>query len=492
MTLGPIFTRARCCLCVLLAFGWMFGCDSPSEKPRAGVKAGASVEKGVPDENGMCSLHGVPHELCTKCNPALAQVFKAKGDWCDEHGFPESYCPVCNPNAEIPGYTREAKDAAPTPNSESAEQAETPPADGRPSVGEIEGRVVRFASPEIERSVDIGVVAARAAKTSPSVSCAARIAFDADRIADVRALVPGIVRKIEVEVGDEVEAGARLFLLESERIGSVQSDLQTARERVRVAKADLDRKLELRNEQITSARAVELARQKLAEAEAEETAAASMLRIAGAPRGKPSGRYTLDAPMSGQVIRRPAVLGALATADVSLATIANTSKMWVICEVPEQDAHLVQRGQTLSFTLGSREVQGPISWLSPEVDPRTRTVAVRAEVENPDGRLRANQFANAIIRTGAPEDALLVPRDAIQRIEGYEVLFVRAKPGLYLPRVVETFEVSTAEVAVTGKLAVGEEVVTQGAVLLRTEAMPGSIGAGCCEVGVESDDRGGE
>ena len=44
----------------------------------------------------------------------------------------------------------------------------------------------------------------------------------------------------------------------------------------------------------------------------------------------------------------------------------------------------------------------------------------------------------------------------------------------------------------SGKLAVGEEVVTQGAVLLRTEAMPGSIGAGCCEVGVESDDRGGE
>lgn len=490
MTLRSIQLRAqlRIFAVMVMAIVLGLGCEKSSEKPRQGNTSAASSEKGVPDENGICTLHGVPHELCTKCNPALAQVFKAKGDWCDEHGFPESYCPVCNPNAEIPGYEKKKPVAASAPEAQSKER----PADGQPSAGEVEGRVVRFASPEIEKSADIGVVKARAAKTSPSVACSAKITFDADRIADVRALVPGIVREIEVEVGDEVEAGARLFTLESEKIGSVQSELQNARERVRVAKADLERKRQLRDEQITSARSVELAQQKLVEAQAAEKAAESMLRIAGAPRGRASGRYGLNAPMSGQVIRRPAVLGALATADASLATIADTSKMWVMCEVPEQDAHLVQRGHTLVFSLGDREVRGAISWLSPEVDARTRTVAVRAEVENPEGRLRANQFANATIHTGAPKDALLVPRGAIQRIEGHQVIFVRAKPGLYLPKVVDVYEVSKEEVAILGKLEAGDEVVTRGAVLLRTEAMPGSIGAGCCEVGVESGDKGGE
>jgi hypothetical protein len=50
----------------------------------------------------MCREHGVPEALCTRCNPALVPVFKARGDWCQEHRFPESFCPICNPNAKFP------------------------------------------------------------------------------------------------------------------------------------------------------------------------------------------------------------------------------------------------------------------------------------------------------------------------------------------------------------------------------------------------------
>ena len=474
--------RARAWL-LLWSAVCVVGCEPRNTTSNDEAPSSKKQAKGVPDANGICTLHGVPHELCTKCNPALAQVFKAKGDWCHEHEFPESFCPVCNPNAEIPGYERETTPSEEESVSDRPGQPREGVSDGRPTAGEIEGRVVRFASPEIEDAADIGVVAAVKDATTPEVACAARIAFDADKVADVRALVPGIVRQIDVEVGDSVEAGERLFTLESERIGSVQSDLQNARERVRVARADLERKKRLRDEQITSARAVELAQEKLVAAEAEEKAAAATLRIAGASRGNPSGRYGLNAPITGQVIRRPAVMGALATADISLATIADTSTMWVLCDVPEQSAHLVERGQTLSFSVGDAASSGAIIWLSPEVDPRTRTVTARVEVTNPSGRLRANQFVNATIQTGAPSNSVMVPRDAIQRIEGHEVVFVRARKGLYLPKVITSFGGANGpSVAVRGDVKPGDEIVTKGAVLLRTEAMPGSIGAGCCEV----------
>lgn len=55
----------------------------------------------IPAADAMCSEHGVLEAVCTKCNPALAPIFKAKGDWCEEHGFPESFCPICHPEREI-------------------------------------------------------------------------------------------------------------------------------------------------------------------------------------------------------------------------------------------------------------------------------------------------------------------------------------------------------------------------------------------------------
>ena len=106
---------------------------------------------------------------------------------------------------------------------------------------------------------------------------------------------------------------------------------------------------------------------------------------------------------------------------------------------------------------------------------------MRTEVANPDGRLRANQFASGRIETGASRAAVFVPRDAVQRIGERHVVFVRLSKGVYAPRVVRRSGGGDL-VELEGPVQGGDAVVTTGAVLLRTEIMPGSIGAGCCEV----------
>ena len=109
-----------------------------------------------------------------------------------------------------------------------------------------------------------------------------------------------------------------------------------------------------------------------------------------------------------------------------------------------------------------------------------------AELPNPTGALRANQFGLARIDTSAARAAVAVPRAAVQRVGALDVVFVRTGPGVYEPRVVK--RVGDGEVVgVEGRLVDGDAVVTTGAVLLRTEIMPGSIGAGCCE----AEARGG-
>lgn len=403
-----------------------------------------------------CLEHAVPESKCTKCNPSLIPQFRAANDFCDEHGFPESVCPVCNPQKPPAGAERSA----------------------------IEARVVRFRSPDMERLAGLQTVTASSGKASATVECAARIAFDADKVADVRAITPGIVRRVHATLGAEVTRGALLFELESTRVGEIQGALQAARERARTAQANLTRQQDLREAQIVAARQLELAEQELASARSEVQTAEATLRLTGAAQSTPSGRYTLSAPLAGTVVRRPAVVGLLATDSESLATIADTSIMWALCEVPESRASDVELGQQVTIRVpgkDDRSIDGKVTWLAAEVDPRTRTVAARAEVPNESGLLRANQFVSARIEVGAPREAVTVPRVAVQRVDDLEVVFVRTSAGVYEPRVVKRFGESE-NVQVEGRVHPGDEVVTTGAVLLKTEIIPGSIGAGCCEV----------
>lgn len=422
--------------------------------PQAPPAAAASAD--------WCLEHALPESKCTKCNPALVAEFKQAGDWCAGHGFPESVCPVCHPQAPPAG----------------AEQAA------------LEARTVRLGAPDIEAAAGIATVTARSAAAVASVACPARIAFHGDRVAEVRASVPGIVRAVRAELGAPVAAGDPLFELESGHIGEVQAALGAANVRARTALTDLQRQRTLRQAGVASARGVEVAGRELASARGERAAAEATLRIAGAGPDGPSGRYTLTAPIGGTVVRRPAVLGLLATDDTSLATIADTSVMWALCDVAESDAPRIAIGQTARLTVHGADdatLVGTISWIAAEVDPRTRTVAARVALPNPRGQLRANQFGIARIETGAPRAAVSVPRAAVQRIGEREVVFVRSAPGVYQPRVVRRRGDGDV-VQIEGGVRAGDAVVTTGAILLRTELMPGSIGAGCCEVGPAGSD----
>jgi len=544
-------------------------CEQGGETAPARAQASTSAAAA-----GMCAEHGVPEALCTKCNPALVKVFKAKGDWCEEHEFPESFCPVCNPNAAFPdvGGAPAAQDwcgGHALPESQCTKcnpslipkyktagdwceehgfpesvcpvcNPQSPPGGGAavvdwcsehrlpeskctkcntelkaqyvnsgdwcdehgfpesvcpvcnpqpvpagaPGSGSIApGTKIRFRSAETEKTAGIETVAARKATIDSGVVCTARIDYNRNQLADIRALVPGIVRKLSADLGQEVKKGAPLFVLESTKVGELQAALSGLEQRAKTAQVNADRKQELFEGGITSQRSAELAKQDLATARAELTTAQSTLQLAGAPQAG-AGRYVLSAPLGGTVVRRPGVVGAYATAETSLATVADTSTMWARFDVPEASAADVKTGQWVSVVVeGANElrVRGKITWIASEVDPKTRMVEARAEIPNKAGTVRANQFARAVIESSPSASSVVVPRSALQRFGESTLVFVRLGAGLYEPRVVETGVGDAKEVQVS-EVKPDEQVVTTGAYLLKTELSPESIGAGCCEV----------
>ena len=399
---------------------------------------------------GWCAGHSVPESKCTLCHPELIPHFKELGDWCAEHKLPESVCPTCNPQSldEVP----------------------------------IENRIVRFVTPDKEAQAGIRTVTVRRGNHVAKVTAPARIEFNADTIADLRTVVSGTVQALHVPIGDKVEPGQLLFELVSPEVGEAQAHLRTARAKARVAQINLDRHRKLAERKIASRMEVEQAEMELETALAEVAAEETTLRTAGATEKGPAGLLSITAPIGGFLVHRTAILGTLATEGTSLGMIADTSHMWVMCDIPEAEAGTVRKEDVLHFRSDDGQaVSGEIAWMAAEVDPKTRTIAVRAQVCNHEGTLRAHQFGRATIETEQTGDVWLVPSSAIQRIEQRMVVFVRREQGIYAPREV-TLMGSGDWTPVAGRLVPGDQVVTTGAVLLRTEMLPGSIGAGCCEV----------
>ena len=441
-------------LAVLLCLALAASCSTQPTEPAA--------EASAPSPDQLCAEHGVLEAVCTKCDPKLAPVFQAKGDWCAEHGFPESFCPICHP--ERGG--RPAVDVA--------SSGDEPPPDRLK---------VRLASPGISRVVGIDTEKGRPASGDASLVAPARLVYDAARRAEINARRPGVVRSISVDVGSAVRKGEPLIVLDSPEVGADRSRLAAARTRVDAARAEAERERALHAEGISPRRQVQEAESALAEAEADVQALEAAAQVVG--RGEVSGRYALHAPIAGTVVRRAATVGRQVDTEEVLLEIVDASVLWAEIDLPESRLHEVAVGLEVVLTfdgLGERRFTGTIASIAPEVDPRTRTAAARVRLANADGALRAHMYGRARIVAAGPSAAVAVPRAAVQRANGAEVVFVRLTDTLYETRRVETGARSDGWVEIRRGVRPGEDVVTVGSFLLKTETLKGSIGAGCCEV----------
>ncbi len=452
--------RPEAWLAGLLLIGLSTSCggraadEADRGKPRAAVSAGAEAAA----QDGMCKEHGVLEAICTKCNPRLIPIFKAKGDWCEEHQLPESVCPICHP-----------------------ERGGRPAMDVSGDDAPLDGTKVKLKTGDTARLAGILTVKAIERKGGAGVPALARIVHDATRVAEVNARAPGVIRALKVDVGATVKAGAALAIVDSAEVGADRSRLVSASSRVKIAEENLDRERKLAEEGISARRSVLAAQQELDAARAERAALATSLSIVGAHAGGPGG-YTLAAPLAGVVTRRTASVGHLVEAGEALFEVVDTSAVWAEIDVPEADLPAVTVGQEVVLQLdgiAERELRGTLAYIAPEIDAQTRTARARVPLANPDGALRANMFGQARILAAA-RVGVMVPREAVQRAKSVQLVFVKNGADQFEARRVEVGPGEGDLIEIRKGVRPGEEVATQGSFLLKTETLKESIGAGCC------------
>lgn len=492
-------------LCLVASVA-LTACERKAAAPA--VDAGASVSKTSAAAVKLCE-HRVPAELCTKCNPELAEVFKEQGDWCLEHGVPESQCLQCNPAltfsiTEAPAdwcsehsvpesmctkckpslvakfiasgdYCREhgfPQSVCPICNPDQAKADEGALPD------------VRLASEETVTEIGVKTVRARKAAVKGTLDVVGQLAFNGNRRAELSARGEALVIDVKVDVGDSVKKGQALLIIASAEVGSGQAQAAASKVRLNAARAAVAREKTLVERGISPRRSLEDAESEEARALSEYDGALSALAASGAGAAGAGGRHTVIAPIAGTVVRRTAVVGRMAQADEVLVEIADLSTLWALIELPEAEAALVRSGQPVLLTLEGRlgkPIAATISRVANIVDPATRTVEARVELSNPDQSLRAGAFVRARIEVKTDREALVLPKSALQIVGEKTVVFVRREANVFAPKEVTVGDTIGTNAEILTGVSQGDEVVTTGAFLLKTEVMKESIGAGCCD-----------
>jgi Cu(I)/Ag(I) efflux system membrane fusion protein len=186
---------------------------------------------------------------------------------------------------------------------------------------------------------------------------------------------------------------------------------------------------------------------------------------------RPLPALSVRAPVSGHVVRGAALKGLFAPRGLELYRIADLSKVWVVADVYETEVGRVRVGQRASFEVAAypgQRFDGTVSRVRPSVDPRTRTLQARLEVQNPGLRLRPGMSGEVTLELGAG-DAIVVPRDAVLDTGAAQYVFVAKDGGRFEPRSVKAGRSDGDHVAVEG-LAEGERVVTAASFLVDAES----------------------
>jgi len=175
---------------------------------------------------------------------------------------------------------------------------------------------------------------------------------------------------------------------------------------------------------------------------------------------------------NGYVLAKVAIHGMRVTPADPLFDIADLSRVWVMADVYEADLPSIRLGMSATIETASapgQKLRGPVTFISPTVEPTTRTTKVRVEIENPGGRLKPDMFADVTLDVDLGS-ALVVPENAIIDAGARKLAFVDLGEGRYEPREVTLGARADAGFVVLSGLVAGEKVVVAANFLIDSES----------------------
>jgi cobalt-zinc-cadmium efflux system membrane fusion protein len=318
------------------------------------------------------------------------------------------------------------------------------------------------------------------------VTSPGKIETNPNLVSRVALPLAGRVSSVMVKLGDAVNRGDALLSLESPDadagVGAYlqgQAAITQAKANLNKAQADNDRAADLfqhdaiaKKDMLTAENALAQAKAALEQAQAALEQSDRKLRLLGLKPGEFGQKITLRAPISGKILEMSVAAGEYRNdTNTPVMTIADLSTVWVSSDVAESAIRFIQVGERIDVELTAypgETFHGRVTRIADTVDPQTRTIKVRAEMENSRGKLRPEMYGT-IRHTDSMKTLPVVPVGAVLQGDGKTSVWVETARGRFQTVDVKTGERSGDILPITSGLKTGARIVVDGAMLLRAQ-----------------------
>jgi cobalt-zinc-cadmium efflux system membrane fusion protein len=315
-----------------------------------------------------------------------------------------------------------------------------------------------------------------------TISAPARIVPTQQGIAHVGPLIAGRIVRLYVTEGSTVKAGAVLAELEAFGIAELKSDYLRAMAETEQTEAALRRSETLDQEKIGAKRTVEEARAAYRKAVAEQQSLKARLQVLGfnptniRHDDNISARVQLHAPLGGIISRSTAALGEFVQPENDIFQIVNTSTVWADAQLQPEQAAILQTGQ--KATIGGTEKKqrtGTIIFISPTVDPSSRTVTVRLSLENNDNLFRPESFTTVRFNSTVTDSGLTVPRPALEFDNGMYYVYRQSAINSFERVQVQVGAMNEQRATIRTGLEAGDRIAVDGVFYLKSMRNQGEL-----------------
>ena len=313
------------------------------------------------------------------------------------------------------------------------------------------------------------------------------VALDLKQVAKITSRIEGQVAKIYAQLGDRVRSGQPLVALVSLQLDQLIEEYLVAKAQADVAENSFKRTEKLLAEQIVTERRFVEERGRHLETKAHFQHIREKLLNMGLTPGElqelergsheESHRYTLTSPISGTVVAQQVVRGQGVAPGNDLFEVVDTSRVWVFANLPIEQARKFKEGDEGTIVpKGGESVTAPLTYLAPVADETTRTIRVRFEVANQQGRLKPREYVDVQLAIKSPP-SLAVPSSAVTMIENVRGVFVQRENGYaFVP--LDTGREGGGWIEVRKGLTEGERIVTDGTLDLKAVLLKEHITSG--------------
>ena len=314
----------------------------------------------------------------------------------------------------------------------------------------------------------------------------ARVGIDPNRTAKLLLPVPGKIDKVSVKLGDSVEDGQAVVMLESPDAAAAvaayqQADAAHRQAQSTLAKAESDyqRTKDLYEIKAVAQKEIVAAQNDLVQARAAMEAAHAVvtqsrrkIELLGMKPGDPRQLVAVPAPLAGKVLEISVVPGEYRNdTSVPLMTIADLSRVWVSYDVPESAIRFIAVGDAVVLTLiafPGETFAGKVTRIADVLDLQSRTIKVQVDMPNPGGRLRPEMYGS-VRHAGMTRSTPAVPPSAVLQEFGRPMVWVERAPGQFQRREITAGARAGEMIPILAGLQAGERVVVDGGVLLRDQ-----------------------